>query len=74
MSGLRELLLGQRDQFASTVTEKLLAYGLGRSVEYFDMPAVRKIAHASSASDYRWSSIILGIVKSGPFQMRRFES
>jgi Protein of unknown function (DUF1592)/Protein of unknown function (DUF1588)/Protein of unknown function (DUF1587)/Protein of unknown function (DUF1595)/Protein of unknown function (DUF1585) len=74
MSGLRELLLGQRDQFASTVTEKLLAYGLGRSVEYFDMPAVRGIAHGSAASDYRWSSIILGIVKSAPFQMRRFES
>jgi hypothetical protein len=74
MAGLRDMLLRQRDQFASTVTEKLLAYALGRNVEYFDMPAVRKIAHGSAASDYRWSSIILGIVKSAPFQMRRFES
>jgi hypothetical protein len=74
MAGLRDMLLRQRDQFASTVTEKLLAYALGRNIEYFDMPAVRKIAHASAASDYRWSSIILGIVKSAPFQMRRFES
>jgi len=74
MAGLRDLLLRQRDQFASTVTEKLLAYALGRNVEYFDMPSVRKIAHAAGASDYRWSSIILGIVKSAPFQMRRFES
>jgi Protein of unknown function (DUF1592)/Protein of unknown function (DUF1588)/Protein of unknown function (DUF1587)/Protein of unknown function (DUF1585)/Protein of unknown function (DUF1595) len=74
MAGLRDMLLRQRDQFASTVTEKLLAYAVGRNVEYFDMPAVRKIAHGSAASDYRWSSIILGIVKSAPFQMRRFES
>ncbi|HEY7171017.1 MAG TPA: DUF1592 domain-containing protein [Vicinamibacterales bacterium] len=74
MAGLRDMLLHQRDQFASTVTEKLLAYALGRNVEYFDMPAVRKIAHGSAGADYRWSSIILGIVKSAPFQMRRFES
>jgi len=74
MAGLRDMLLSQRDQFASTVTEKLFAYALGRNVEYFDMPAVRKVAHASAGADYRWSSIILGIVKSAPFQMRRFES
>ena len=74
MAGLRDMLLQQRDQFASTVTEKLLSYALGMNVEYFDMPAVRKIAHGSATADYRWSSIILGIVKSAPFQMRRFES
>ena len=69
VNGLRNLLLGRREQFAATVTEKLLTYALGREVEYYDMPAVRKIARESAANDYRWSSIILGIVKSVPFQM-----
>src|SRR3954447_1368220 len=74
MAGLRDMLLHERDRFSATVTERLLAYALGRNVEYFDMPAVRKIGHTASGTDYRWSSIILGIVKSAPFQMRRFES
>jgi hypothetical protein len=69
VTGLRNLLLGRREQFAATVTEKLLTYALGREVEYFDMPAVRKIVRESAASDYHWSAIILGIVKSVPFQM-----
>jgi mono/diheme cytochrome c family protein len=71
MAGLRELLLQQRDQFASNVTEKLLAYALGRGIEYYDLPAVRKIARDAAPDEYRWSSIIFGIVKSAPFQMRR---
>jgi hypothetical protein len=68
---LRNLLLSRPDQFAITVTEKLLTYALGRGVEYYDYPAIRKIVREASASDYRWSSIIAGIVKSTPFQMRR---
>jgi hypothetical protein len=66
---LRKILLSQPDQFATAVTEKLLTYALGRGVEYFDEPVVRKIRR-QAAPDYRWSSLILGIVKSEPFQMR----
>ncbi|HXP89041.1 MAG TPA: DUF1592 domain-containing protein [Bryobacteraceae bacterium] len=69
VAGLRKLLLSHREQFVSTVTQKLLTYALGREVEYYDMPAVRKITRDAAASDYKWSSIILGIVKSVPFQM-----
>ena len=70
MPGLRGLLLQQRDQFATNVTEQLLGYALGRGIEYYDLPSVRRIARGAAPQDYRWSSIILGIVKSGPFQMR----
>ena len=70
MPGLRGLLLQQRDQFAANVTERLLAYALGRGIEYYDLPSVRRIARSAAPQDYRWSSIILGIVNSGPFQMR----
>jgi cytochrome c5 len=69
VGGLRELLLTRRDQFAGAVTEKLLAWALGRSVEYYDNPALRKITREAASSDYRWSSIIEGIVTSTPFQM-----
>jgi hypothetical protein len=71
LSGLRSLLLERRDQFPRTVTEKLLAYALGRKVEYYDRPAVRAIVRDAAAQDYRWSSLILGIVRSPAFQMRR---
>ena len=70
-SGLRDLLLGQEERFAETVTEKLLTYALGRGVEYYDRPAVRTITRDAAAEDYRWSSLIVGIVDSTPFQMRR---
>jgi hypothetical protein len=56
------------------VTEKLLAYALGRGIQFYDLPSARRIAREAAASDYRWSSIILGIVKSAPFEMRRSES
>jgi hypothetical protein len=69
VAGLRKLLLSHPDQFAGTFTEKLLTYALGREVEYYDLPVVRKITREAAASDYRWSAIILGIVKSVPFQM-----
>ena len=70
LSGLRALLLKNPDQFPATVTEKLLAYALGRRLEYYDRPAVRQIIRAAAASDYRWSSLILGIVNSPAFAMR----
>jgi hypothetical protein len=69
-AGLRKLLIGQPDQFATTVIEKLLTYAMGRGAEYYDESAVRKIRR-TAAPDYRWSSLITGIVNSGPFQMRR---
>jgi mono/diheme cytochrome c family protein len=70
LSGLRALLLDQPEQFPRTLTEKLLAYALGRRVEYYDQPAVRKIVRDAAAQNYRWSSIILGIAKSPTFLMR----
>jgi len=69
--GLRSILMSHREQLARTIAEKLLTYGLGREMEYYDMPAVRGIAQSAAATDYRWSSIIVGIVESAPFQMRR---
>ena len=74
LAGLREILLNESDQFVQTVTEKLTTYALGRGVQYYDMPAVRKIIREAKLHDYRWSSLVLGIVKSMPFQMRRAES
>lgn len=70
LTGLRALLLEQPDQFPRTVTEKLLAYALGRRVEYYDRPAIRKIVRDASAENYRWSSLILGISKSPGFLTR----
>jgi hypothetical protein len=67
---LREALLGYSPQFVRTFTEKLLTYALGRGVEYFDMPVIRAIVRDAEASDYSFSSIVLGIVSSAPFQMR----
>jgi mono/diheme cytochrome c family protein len=70
---LRKALLDRKDAVASTATEKLLTYALGRRVEYFDMPAVRTIVRGAAGSDYRFSSLIVGIVKSTPFQLKRYE-
>lgn len=67
---LRKVLLGHPDQFADTVTDRLLTYALGRGVEYYDQPAIRKITREAASGNYRWSSLILGIVNSTPFQMR----
>ena len=69
--GLRSALLKRPESFVTTVTEKLLTYGLGRGVEYYDAPAVRRIVRDAAADDYRWSVLIAGIARSVPFQMRR---
>ena len=73
-AGLRSILLTRREQFITTVAEKLLSYALGRRLEPFDQPAVRKIVRDAAADDYRWSSLVRGIVASVPFQMRRSQS
>ncbi|MBZ5607285.1 MAG: DUF1592 domain-containing protein [Acidobacteriia bacterium] len=67
----REALLSRKDEFIRTVTEKLLTYALGRGVEYFDAPTVRQIDRELAQNDYRWSSLVLGIARSSPFEMRR---
>lgn len=67
---LRQALMAQKTQFATAVTEKLLTYSLGRGLEYYDAPAVRAIDRAAAADGYKWSSLMLAIVKSAPFQMR----
>jgi hypothetical protein len=69
-AGLKQMLL-QSDRFVPTVTEKLLTYALGRGLEYYDAPAVRAIVRDASREDYRFSSLIAGIVQSKPFIMRR---
>jgi hypothetical protein len=69
-AGLRQALLDKPDLLVTTLTEKLMTYGVGRGVGHADMPAVRAIVRASASNDYRFSSLILGIVGSKPFQMR----
>ena len=69
--GLENLILDRPTDFVATVTEKLLTYALGRGVEYYDMPTIRSIVRRSEQEDFSWSSLILGVVKSAPFQMRR---
>jgi mono/diheme cytochrome c family protein len=66
---VRQALMKHPDQFVQTMTEKLLTYGLGRRLEYYDMPMIRKIVRDAAKDDYRFSSVIMGIVKSPPFQM-----
>jgi hypothetical protein len=74
LAGLRGIMESRREDFVATATEKLLVYGLGRGVEYYDQPAIRKIVRDAAPGDYKWSSIIVGITKSVPFQMRSVKS
>lgn len=73
-ASLRQALLGHTDEFVGTFTQNLLAYGLGRVLSYRDMPVVRAIDYAAAAKNHPFSSFILGIVSSPPFQMRSAES
>ena len=68
------IMTAYKAEFLSTMTRKLTTYALGRGVEYYDMPAIRKIVREAADKDYRWSALVMGIVKSMPFQMRRAES
>src|SRR5438093_1324918 len=69
IAGLRNLLVSHKDDYVRTLTEKLLAYSIGRGIEYYDLPAIRQIARESAPADYRWSSLVLGIARSKPFSM-----
>ena len=73
-SGLKAALLSHPDRFVTTVTEKLMTYALGRGVEYYDAPAVRAIVRDAAGDGYRLSSLVKGVVRSAPFQMRRSPS
>jgi Protein of unknown function (DUF1592)/Protein of unknown function (DUF1588)/Protein of unknown function (DUF1585)/Protein of unknown function (DUF1595) len=73
IDGLEDALLSRPELFAATLSEHLLTFALGRGVEHYDAPAVRKIVRDAEKDGYRFSSLILGIVKSVPFQMRRAE-
>jgi hypothetical protein len=70
VSGLQAAILKNPDLFVSTLAEKLLTFATGRGVAYYDAPAVRKIVRDASADDYRFSSLVMGIVNSTPFRMR----
>jgi hypothetical protein len=67
---LRNAIVSRPEMFAGTLTEKLLIYALGRGLDYRDMPAVREIVHEAAQNNYKMSSVILGVVRSTPFQMR----
>ena len=69
-NGLEEALLKRPDLFSGLLAEKLLTFALGRGVEYFDAPAIRKVVRDAAEENYRFSSLVLGITKSTPFQMR----
>jgi hypothetical protein len=71
---LRAALVERPDRFATTVTEKLLTYALGRGLDYYDMPAVRRIVREASEDDHGMHAIVIGIVNSYPFLHRRSES
>jgi hypothetical protein len=68
---LRKALVRRAPQFVQTLTEKLLTYAMGRSVEYYDMPTVRQIVRDAARDNYRFSSLVMGVVRSAPFQMRK---
>ena len=73
LAGLKTVVLREREQFVRTVAEKLMTYALGRGVRHYDMPAVRRIVREAAPDDHTWSSLVLGVVRSLPFQMRRAE-
>ena len=74
LAGLRDVILSREDQFLETVTEKLLTYALGRTLEARDMPVVRRISRRTAADDLTWSELVAAVAKSTPFLMRRSES
>ena len=74
LEGLRDVLTSRQQQFVGTVAERLMSYALGRGIEYYDRPTLRRIVRETAADGFRWSSVIMGIVSSTPFQMRRAES
>ena len=73
VNGLRNVLLRRPDRFVATLTERLLTYGVGRGMDHDDMPAVRQIVRDAARENYRLSSVVVGVIKSAPFQMRSSE-
>jgi len=73
-ASLRQALLNRPEAFVGAMTEKLLMYGVGRETKYYDMPVVRAVMRESAGDRYRFSDLVLGIVKSAPFQMRMKEA
>jgi hypothetical protein len=69
--GLKKMLMEHSGEFVSAMTEKLLMYAVGRNLQYYDAPAIREIVRSAAPSKYTFSALVLGIVKSAPFQMRR---
>ena len=69
-SSLRKAMLGRSDAFVGSMTEKLLMYGMGREIKYYDMPVVRIVMRDAARNRYRFSDLVMGIVKSAPFQMK----
>jgi hypothetical protein len=74
MAGLKAALLSHPEEFVSTVTGKLLMFAIGRNVQYFDQPAIRAIVKKSAGDNYKFASLVQGVVKSVPFQMREAQS
>ncbi|MEO8050611.1 MAG: DUF1592 domain-containing protein [Acidobacteriota bacterium] len=70
MAGLKAALLSHPEEFVATITEKLMMYGIGRNVQYYDRPAIRAIIKQAAPSHYTFASLVLGVVESAPFQMR----
>src|SRR5204863_5939096 len=70
VAGLRRELSAQPEVFVGVMTEKMLTYALGRGIEYYDMPAVRKIVQDGRSRDFKFSSVVVGIAKSLPFQRK----
>jgi hypothetical protein len=74
VAGLKKVLLSQPESFVGAFTEKLMMYAVGRNVQYYDMPAVRKIVRDAAKENYTFESLVLNLVKSAPFQMRQSHS
>jgi hypothetical protein len=70
MAGLKAALLSHPEEFVSTITEKLMMYGIGRNVQYYDRPAIRTIIKQAARNNYTFASLVLGVVESAPFQLR----
>ena len=74
MAGLKAALLNHPEEFVSTITEKLMMYGVGRNVQFYDRPAIRTIIRQAARNNYTFASLVLGVVESAPFQMRETPS
>ena len=74
LNSFRQTLLAKPDRFARTMIEKMMVYSLGRGLEYYDMPAARAVSKNAAAGNFRFSAVVMGIVNSAPFQMRRSRS